>query len=554
MKKYEKEVQQAFLNNEEAVIKRLKQVYNKSSDDITKKIATLDASIADLQKAIADVGEDEIGDLAAAFLKGKTHITPEEAKETLQSMLQSKVYQRNYQKALKKQVGDILDTMHKEEFKTVSDYLVKCYDEGFMGAMYSLQNQGIPMCFPIDQKAMVKAVQLDSKISKGLYQRLGEDVALLKRKITAQVSRGIATGMSFQQVAQQLASVSKIGYNNAIRVSRTEGHRIQIQSADDACRKAKEKGADIVRQWDAALDKRTRDSHARVDGEIRELDEPFSNGLRFPGDPHGAAAEVINCRCALLQRAKWALDEEELETLKERAAYFGIDKADSFDDFKKKYLKAAEKVKADETAKSTFVPAKTKQEAVNFAKRFDVDADYSSYDISVANAVNETMLRSIDEFGEHALDKLRTIGTFEKGNNVGAGGYNIQKGTLKLRGVRGKDALSKMGKNLTKFQNGYFSTDSDLHLIRHEIGHAIYDSLGSGVIDHELTMYRRQRKDELRKRGEPIGTLGLSYYATEENHEFVAEAVAQYLNGNPSTTALDVIDILLHGKLTRRNI
>jgi hypothetical protein len=62
----------------------------------------------------------------------------------------------------------------------------------------------------------------------------------------------------------------------------------------------------------------------------------------FPSDPAGGAAEVINCRCALLQRARWALDEAELQTLKDRAAYYGLDKTDNFEDYKKKYLKAAE--------------------------------------------------------------------------------------------------------------------------------------------------------------------------------------------------------------------
>lgn len=40
----------------------------------------------------------------------------------------------------------------------------------------------------------------------------------------------------------------------------------------------------------------------------------------------------------MLQRARWALDEDELETLKERAAYFGLDKGKNFADFKEKYL------------------------------------------------------------------------------------------------------------------------------------------------------------------------------------------------------------------------
>lgn len=121
----------------------------------------------------------------------------------------------------------------------------------------------------------------------------------------------------------------------------------------DACYNAKERGADIVKQWDSTLDYLTRKSHCHVDGEIRELDQYFSNGLRFPSDPWGRAAEVINCRCALLQRARSALAAAELEELKERAAFFGLDKSDSFDDFKQKYLKAAEAESQRATMKFT---------------------------------------------------------------------------------------------------------------------------------------------------------------------------------------------------------
>lgn len=311
------------MDNEEAVIKRLKQVYDQSLKDITQKSKEL---------------QDEINALDA--MEGMAVDDPEELAR-LQSMKQSKIYQKQYQDALKTQVNSILDQLQVEEFKTVDEYLKKCYEDGFMGTMYDLQGQGIPLCFPMDQTAMVRAVQLDSKISQGLYSRLGEDVSLLKKKITAQVSRGISTGMSYSQVAQQLSGYTNIGYNNAVRIARTEGHRIQVQSGMDACYKAKEKGADVVKQWDATLDGNTRESHAAVDGEIRELDEKFSNGLMYPGDPAGGAAEVVNCRCALLQRARWALDDDELEELQKRAEYFGLDKTENFDEYKQKYLKAA---------------------------------------------------------------------------------------------------------------------------------------------------------------------------------------------------------------------
>lgn len=312
MNKRQKHIQQRFLDNEEAVIAELEKTYRKALRDIDSKIAQL------MARPDAD--------------------------------MQHVIYQVEYQKALKKQISGILDAMQAEEFTAIADYLQKCYEDGFIGTMYDLHGQGIPMCFPMDQESIVRAVQLDSKISKGLYSGIGEDVAELKKNIAAEVSRGISTGASYAQVALQIkthmvgAYTKKTGgaLYRAQLIARTEGHRVQVQATMDACTKARDKGADVVKQWDATLDKRTRKSHQKVDGEIREINEPFSNGLMFPGDPDGGAAEVCNCRCALLQRARWALDDDELETLKQRAEYFGLDKTKNFEEFRTKYIWATE--------------------------------------------------------------------------------------------------------------------------------------------------------------------------------------------------------------------
>lgn len=328
MKYREKIVQIEFLDDEERVIRRLQAVYNQSLKYITQKANALQEEIYKIQDKYNSI-EDE------------------QERETLKSMERSKVYQKQYQDALKAQVNSILDKMHRKEFKTVNKYLNDCYDKAFTGNMYVLHGEGIPLIVPIDQEKVVRAVQVNSKISKGLYSRLGEDVDLLKRKITAQISRGVATGMSYSQMAQQLAGYTKTGYNNAVRITRTEGHRIQQKSTMDACYAARERGADVVKQWDATMDANTRESHQMVDGEIRELDEKFSNGLMYPGDPSGNAAEVINCRCILLQRAKWALDQKELDRLKERASFYGLDKTKSFDEFNKKYMGTVENSKGN---------------------------------------------------------------------------------------------------------------------------------------------------------------------------------------------------------------
>ncbi len=188
---------------------------------------------------------------------------------------------------------------------------------------------------------------------------------------------------------------------NAMRITRTEAHRISQQAAYDALKKAKDNGADVVKQWDATLDKRTRPSHARVDGEIRELDEPFSNGLMKPGDPNGRAAEVINCRCQLLQRARCALDEDELDELKERAAYFGLDKTADFEEFRRKYIPAS-------------IANSENSGIINYKEVYRKKSEQSNYGISQkrfdeltieAKKNGATILRGTDEIEKH-LDSV----------------------------------------------------------------------------------------------------------------------------------------------------
>jgi hypothetical protein len=580
MNKRQKLVQEQFLNDEERVIKRLKTVYNQSYKDITDKIKTLDSSIASLQKALADVGEDEIGNLAAAYLKNMPHLTPDEAKETLQSMIQSKVYQKNFQQALGKQVDDVLGKMLDKEFTTVSDYLNECYENGFMGTMYDLQGQGIPLCFPLDQEAMVRAVRLDSKISKGLYSRLGEDVDLLKRKITAQVSRGISTGMSYKQVAQQLAGASNIGFNNAVRIARTEGHRIQAQSAMDACYKATEKGADIVKQWDAALDARTRESHAQVDGEIRELDKKFSNGLMFPGDPSGGAAEVVNCRCALLQRARWALDEEELEELKRRAEYFGLDKSEQFEDFKKNYLKASDDG-INESVYGLKAPVRPKRsdfddEDAYLAARNKYREDREKYQARIDDAVQNNLARKRQyatpddikewakrhniEIADEVFDKVdirafddyikvadqlleKYPGVLDSIENVG-GKYRIGIGSTgdELANALGGFQFGDAFENYEGVLHQYFDSISMGDLVQ---GNGTIQGLYKHEFGHNLQFAMKQNLPSASKRVEfdrdvvksLMNADGVSEYAKTNVDELFAEAFAAYESGAKSELA-----------------
>lgn len=274
MNQRQKETQQVFLNNEKAVLKQLEGNYKDALNEINNKIAILQArEDADLQHVI---------------------------------------YQIDYQKALKSQVQTVLDQLHNNNFETVSEYLTKSYEDGFIGTMYDLQGQGIPLVFPIDEEQVAAAIQHETKLSESLYTRLGKDTKVLSKQIAGEISRGIASESMYSEISRNIAGYCGISKNKAMRIARTESHRIQCKATADAQRKAKEKGADVVKQWDASLDGKTRDTHRELDGQIRELDEPFEvQGMTAmqPGD-FGDPAEDCNCRCALLQRARWALGND----------------------------------------------------------------------------------------------------------------------------------------------------------------------------------------------------------------------------------------------------
>lgn len=391
------EVEKAKLAAEERQLKQLKAIYGKASEDIANKIKVSNGKIDVLLKNFDNLDDKQ------------------------KSILQSQIYQRDFQKSLQKQIDGFMKELESKQYSTVSEYLKGCYDTGYIGAMYDIAGQGIPLIMPIDQKKVTKAMVHDTKLSKKLYTKLGEDVNLLKKRIANNISRGIGTADSYANIARNIANGTNVGINKTMRIARTEGHRIQSAAAFDAQHEAKTAGADIVKQWDSTLDGRTRDTHRQLDGQIRELDEPFEVGgmtAMYPSD-FGDPAEDINCRCALLQRARWALDKDELNTLQERAAYFGLDKTNSFNDFKDKYLKVTESVSAG-VPKLTrvFTPAKTIAEAEEYAKHF-VDTKYQSkysgnisykgMSLENANKMNQVLAEVYSSYDIPMLNNLKPM-------------------------------------------------------------------------------------------------------------------------------------------------
>lgn len=493
MNERQKEVMQAQVDREKEILNRLKLVYAQAQDDCANKIIDLSRR-RDMEN------------------------------------IQSIIYQKKYQEALKGQIDEILDKFHNNEYKTVSEYLHDCYENGYIGTMYDLAGQDIPLIMPIDQQQVIKAVEMDAKLTTkkrytdgegnkvSLYEKLGANVDELKDDIRFQVSRGIVNGSSWNQIGAELAKGMKHtpfekAMNRTVTIARTEGHRIQCQAAMDAQYKAKSAGADVLKQWDSTLDGRTRETHRRLDGQIREVDEYFEvDGKKamYPGG-FGDPSEDCNCRCAMLQRARWALDEEELEELKERAEFFGLDKTKDFEKFKKKYLQIVGNknniIADDSTKNSGIVLRKLKDVTEEYRQRVREEGDYHIEDnynhnehdeeIKIAEWIyntyggNITVLKEInldheetpdylwngklwelktpDKMTLNAIDKRLQKGIHQISNNPGGVIINLKKDEL---------ALSDIAK---KIEN---------RMTRHSDDSSVYDVMV--IVDGELKIVIRK--------------------------------------------------------------
>ena len=526
MNKWEKEVMQHQLTAEQAVIKELEAQYKRALHEINLKIRILK-------------GDD---------------------------LTQSKIYQINYQEALKGQIEGILEKLHGDEFTSIQEYLKECYTDGFIGTMYDIAGQGIPLMIPIDQNAAVKAIMTDSKINEGLYKAIGVDTAELKKRIRSEITRGLAANDTYESIAQSISLYTNAPLARARTIVRTEGHRIQQASTEDARQAAKKRGCDVLKVWDATLDGKTRTAHRKMDGQIRETDEFFEmdgKKAKYPGE-FGRPEEDCNCRCTANSIPRWALDEAELEEQKERAKFFGIDKTKDFEEYKKKYLKAAEESAKNEEPKVSFNPAKTIEEAEEYAKENFVvkktwtgngNVSYKGLSLDMANEFNSTFTELYEEYDLPKLTNIQPMNfraNIWKGSETTPMAYrNISNGELYFNPKilkdekalaayirKGKEAYDKVTSNAGMFTGakrelvekyikaGRQLVAEDAHdtakaILCHEMGHHIQNR----IINYSKELF------EIAQKGFDEYSLKISGYAAGSIGEYIAESFSAYKNG-----------------------
>ena len=124
--------------------------------------------------------------------------------------------------------------------------------------------------------------------------RLHRDVAeSVKKRIRSAIKGGYAPAIIMLELQKELRKWKNV----ARQMARTQTTRVENEARLEALYYLRSTGQDVKKRWRAVIDNVTRASHRRIDDEVRELEERFSNGLMYPGEPGAPHEEIQSCRC-----------------------------------------------------------------------------------------------------------------------------------------------------------------------------------------------------------------------------------------------------------------
>lgn len=184
--------------------------------------------------------------------------------------------------------------------KLINNNLKYTYADAFNYSTYEIEKLGrVNTSFSLVDEATVSNLVKDNpdllpkaKLPKGV---LKWDV----NKVNSALLQGILAGDDIEKIASRLSQVTNQAGGASIRTARTLTTASENVGRLNSYERAMDMGIVTKKVWMATNDSRTRHSHAELDGEEVEINETFSNDLKFPGDPDGDPGEVYNCRCTM---------------------------------------------------------------------------------------------------------------------------------------------------------------------------------------------------------------------------------------------------------------
>ncbi len=225
---------------------------------------------------------------------------------------QQKIMRADSQKQLEADLKRLLKSLGDTSVEDVEEYLQKVYE--VLGTVYGFHQEKVPIVLMVNETQLQKVVEKETA-----------DFQVFTTPVPEPGQAGIRCKEAAEPGDPERSSLP--GYcPGAGSGKRGEPEAVLEDCADrrtpgpergkdglHAGRKGGRRGCDKAVGFHGGFP--DRPTHRELDGQTRELDEPFvvpSTGAKamYPGG-FGSAKEDIWCRCVMLQIPRWALSEEE---------------------------------------------------------------------------------------------------------------------------------------------------------------------------------------------------------------------------------------------------
>lgn len=204
---------------------------------------------------------------------------------------------------IEEKVAKTINVVNNNAVKQVNQSVLEMYKVNYD---FSAKELGVLLAISLPNSAPKSEVKKEVAQEQSPLNELAvdnvKDISDLRRRVSQSFVSGIMAGENANKLIKRLQKVAELKLSDITRIARTQTTRVENLARIDVYKEVASQGYEIVKEWVAVVDSRTRDAHKKADGQRVPIDEPFIvNGekLMYPGDPNGSAENIINCRCTM---------------------------------------------------------------------------------------------------------------------------------------------------------------------------------------------------------------------------------------------------------------
>lgn len=192
-------------------------------------------------------------------------------------------------------ISKIFDVPFEDMKQVISEESVEGMEVGRQLSLEDLMELGVEVTFRKFSE------EVRDKLRDKVYEFSEDTFSRIKGDFAKTLSKGYEEGLGIDDIARELREDFKNLRDYRLKlIARTE---VQSAQNEGSHQTLQEYGV-RYKQWLTVGDERVRGNdptdeydHVELHGQVVRVDEPFSNGLMYPGERTGDIGEWINCRC-----------------------------------------------------------------------------------------------------------------------------------------------------------------------------------------------------------------------------------------------------------------